>query len=192
MKIRESGMPDESYWETFFDPAYIFKMLNFDGSVKDAVEFGSGYGTFTIPASKIISGTLYAFDIEPDMIELLGDKITAENVSNIKLIRKDFVTEGTGLNDNSVDYVMLFNILHAENPDVLLNETKRILRPGGKIGVIHWIYSASTPRGPSMDIRPTPSMCINWIKDAGFEIQEKVIPLPPYHYGIVGIKKMSD
>jgi ubiquinone/menaquinone biosynthesis C-methylase UbiE len=35
----------------------------------NVADFGFGYGTFTIPAAKIISGKIYAFDIEPEMIE---------------------------------------------------------------------------------------------------------------------------
>ncbi len=66
--------------------------------------------------------------------------------------------------DNSVDYVMLFNILHAEDPVSLLKEAHRILKRDAKVGVIHWIYSDSTPRGPSLDIRPKPHQCIQWME----------------------------
>ena len=189
MKIRDSGMPEESYWETFFNPQYIFSQLQFDNKIDESAEFGSGYGTFTIPAAKIIKGNLYALDIDAAMIERLGKKISERNVSNIKVYQKDFVKEGTGLNDNSIDYAMLFNILHAENPVKLLNEAYRILKHEGKVGIIHWIYSDSTPRGPSLDIRPKPEQCIAWLNEAGFALGSGVISLPPYHYGIIGIKK---
>jgi ubiquinone/menaquinone biosynthesis C-methylase UbiE len=53
-----------------------------------------------------------------------------------------------------VDYAMLFNILHAEQPERLLREARRILAPHGLLGIIHWNYDPSTPRGPSMEIRP--------------------------------------
>jgi len=160
MKIRESGMPEETYWETFFDTNLILSKLQFDKTIFDAVEFGSGYGTFTIPTAKIIKGTLFALDIDSVMIERLNKRIDETKLLNIKIIKRDFMNEGTGLADSSVDYVMLFNILHAENPLILLNETYRILKPGGKVGVIHWIHSKTTPRGPSMDIRPTPLQCV--------------------------------
>ncbi|MEJ5352587.1 MAG: class I SAM-dependent methyltransferase [Melioribacteraceae bacterium] len=188
MKIRESGMPEESYWESFFDAQFIFSKLQLDNTIFDVVEFGSGYGTFSIPAAKIIKGTLYAIDIDDAMINRLNERITAENVSNIKVIKRDFVNEGTGMEDNSVDYVMLFNILHAENPLVLLNEAYRILKPKGKVGIIHWIHSSITPRGPSLEIRPTPLQCVEWLLKANFKIINKEISLPPYHYGIIAYK----
>jgi len=188
MKIRESGMPEESYWESFFDTQFILSQLQLDNKINDAVEFGSGYGTFTIPAAKIIKGNLYAFDIDPIMIERLNQRIIGTKLSNIKVINHDFVNEGTGLQDNSVDYVMLFNILHAENPGALLNEAHRILKPNGKAGVIHWIHSSITPRGPSLDIRPTSLQCVDWLLKANFKITNKEITLPPYHYGITANK----
>ena len=188
MKIRESGMPDEKYWESFFDVQNIFSKLQLDNSIIDVVEFGSGYGTFTIPASKIIKGDLHTLDIEPEMISILKEKVGREKIPNIKIHQIDFVKEGTNLNDESVDYAMLFNILHAEDPVALLQEAYRILKREGKVGVIHWIYSKSTPRGPSLDIRPKPEQCVEWMKSAGFKIESGIISLPPYHYGILGIK----
>jgi|ERR1035437_10547965 ubiquinone/menaquinone biosynthesis C-methylase UbiE len=185
MKIRESGMPEELYWESFFDVKQIFSQLELNLSTCDVVEFGSGYGTFTIPAAKIITGQFFAFDIDPIMIKRLNKRVLKENLLNVRVIKRDFVHEGTGLLDNSIDYVMLFNILHAENPDILLNEAYRILKPGGKTGIIHWIYSSITPRGPSLNIRPTPLQCVDWLLKANFKIINKEIALPPYHYGIL-------
>jgi SAM-dependent methyltransferase len=188
MKIRESGMPEEEYWETFFDVRYIFSRLQLDNKINSVVEFGSGYGTFTIPAAKIINGEIYAFDIDQEMTSRLSQRVKEEKLSNIIIHQNDFVNEGTLLKDDSIDYAMLFNILHAEKPVELLKEAFRILKPGGKAGIIHWIYSPTTPRGPSMDIRPKPEQCIVWMKLAGFTIKSGIISLPPYHYGIVGIK----
>jgi len=185
MKIRESGMPEETYWESFFDIQLILSKLLFDNTINEAVEFGSGYGTFTIPAAKIIKGNLFALDIDSAMIVRLNQRIDETKSPNIKVIKCDFVHEGTGLHDNSVDYVMLFNILHGENPDILLNEAYRILKPGGKAGIIHWIHSSTTPRGPSLDIRPTPLQCVDWLLKANFNIIHKEITLPLYHYGIL-------
>ncbi len=188
MKVRDSGMPEESYWESFFNPQFIFSHLHLDNNTIDVVEFGSGYGTFTIPAAKIIKGKIHAFDIEPEMISILKEKLSKEKISNVKIHQADFVKEGTKLKDESVDYAMLFNILHAEDPVLLLREAYRILKYEGRVGVIHWVYSESTPRGPSLDIRPKPEQCIEWLKQAGFKLGSEVIQLPPYHYGIVGIK----
>jgi len=187
MKIRESGMPERDMWEKFFSPAKILATLGLNGQTGDVAEFGCGYGTFTIPAAKIIKGKIYALDIDPDMIRSTDEEAKRNGLSNAQTVLRDFIAEGSGLPDGSVDYVMLFNILHLEKPMVLLNEARRISRGGGKLGIIHWNYDPKTPRGPSMDIRPKPEQCINWAESVGFSnpVQHD---LKPYHYGIVFTK----
>ena len=188
MKIRESGMPERKLWEDFFDPVKILTTLGLNSQTGDVVEFGCGYGTFTIPVAKIIKGKIYALDIEPDMIRITDEDAKKNGLNNVQTVLHDFMAEGSGLPDGSVDYAMLFNILHLEKPMVLINESKRILRRGGKLGIIHWNYDPTTPRGPSMDIRPKPEDCIKWAKIAGFSGAVRY-DLKPYHYGIVLIKE---
>jgi len=187
MKGRESGMPDKEMWKGFFNPTGILSIMGISDKVRDVAEFGCGYGTFTIPAAKIIKGTIYAIDIEEEMIALTEQEAKKYHLRNAKTILRDFMVRGTGLKGESVDYVMLFNILHIEQPEALLKESYRILRPGGKLGIIHWNYDPSTPRGPSMDIRPKPEQCIQWAEKEKF-IKIEQYNLKPYHYGIVMVK----
>ena len=56
-------MPPKEMWQGFFNPTETLAVMGLDDKVVDAVEFGCGYGTFTIPAAKIIQGTIYALDI---------------------------------------------------------------------------------------------------------------------------------
>jgi SAM-dependent methyltransferase len=188
MKVRESGMPDEQMWATFFDAPAILAQLGFNDPQAEIVELGCGYGTFTVAAAGLSRGTVFAFDIEPSMIEATEAKARAAGESNVRTILCDFVANGTGLPSDSVDGALLFNILHAENPVGLLREAWRVLRPGGRLGVIHWNYDPTTPRGPDMAIRPRPEQCQDWIRQAGFQLPGSLIPLPPYHYGLVGRK----
>ena len=116
MKVRDSGMPEEKLWNEFFDTDLMLAELQIDTQIVDLVEIGSGYGTFTIPTAKIIRGKLYAFDIEDEMIVNLNQKIQNQQIDNIKLEKRDILAHTTGLPENSIDYVMLFNILHHELP----------------------------------------------------------------------------
>jgi ubiquinone/menaquinone biosynthesis C-methylase UbiE len=132
----------------------------------------------------MVSGKIYALDIEPSMVRLVEEKAKELKLNNVVAILCDFISEGSGLSDNSVDYVMLFNILHVEKPVDLLKEAYRILKPGGKVGIIHWNYDPKTPRGPPMDIRPKPEQIRRWADSAGF-VFERQLDLKPYHYAIV-------
>ena len=69
MKTRESGMPDESMWTDFFDAEAVLRKLGLTSSCGDVVDFGCGYGTFTVPVARMISGTVHALDIEPEMVQ---------------------------------------------------------------------------------------------------------------------------
>ena len=60
MKLRDSGMPEQSYWESLLDVELILNRLEIDGRIGDAVELGCGYGTFTIPVARRIAGRLFA------------------------------------------------------------------------------------------------------------------------------------
>lgn len=184
-KVRESGMPEEAVWESFFDPDQVLQRLGFDNRFSDVVEFGCGYGTFTLAAARRCRGLVHTFDIEPEMVARTTAQAAAAGLTNVRAELRDFVSQGTGLPDASADYAMLFNILHAEHPAGLLREAWRVLKPGGLLGVMHWNYDPATPRGPSMAIRPRPEQCRQWAIEAGFQPASERIELPPYHYGFI-------
>jgi len=179
-------MPEEQMWATFFDADHILTQLGFDDPNADMVEFGCGYGTFTVAAAKRTRGRVFALDIEPAMIAATEGKARSAGLRNVSCRLRDFVAEGSGLPDESVAYAMLFNILHGEKPVSLLREAFRTLRHGGKVGIIHWNYDRSTPRGPDLSIRPRPEQCQAWVREAGFALTRPLISLPPYHYGLAG------
>ena len=177
-------MPPEEQWDSFFKPKSVLKQLGVSQKTKDVVDFGSGYGTFTIPAAQMISGKIYALDIEPPMVGLVEKKARELNLNNVVAILRDFISEGSGLKDSSIDFVMLFNILHLEKPADLLKEAYRILKPCGKVGIVHWNYDPKTPRGPPMTIRPKPEQIRHWAESVGF-IFERQLDLKPYHYALL-------
>lgn len=185
MKVRDSGMPDEEMWTGFFDPSKVLEVLGLGREVQDVMEFGCGYGTFTLAAAGIASGTVYALDIEPEMVDVVRQKCGEAGITNVQATVRDFVTDGTGLADNSMDVALLFNILHHEEPVALMKEAFRVLKPSGMLAVLHWNYDPATPRGPAMGIRPRPGQCIEWGRAAGFQFNDlDRYNLPPYHYGL--------
>lgn len=185
-KGRESGMPAAERWESFFDADCVLAKLDCDSDCGDVLEFGCGYGTFTEAAAKVVRGTVHALDIEPEMIETTTRRLEQAWLTNFRAELRDFVADGSGRPEASVDYAMLFNLLHIERPVDLLREAYRALVPGGKLGVIHWNYDPATPRGPSMEIRPRPEQCRLWAKEAGFEfVRFESLACCAHHYGIV-------
>lgn len=190
-KGRESGMPDEAYWQTFFNPECIVSKLDCGGS-GDVVEFGCGYGHFTVPAAKSVLGTVYALDIESQMIAATMARAAEADCTNVVAQERDFLVDGCGRPDGSAHYAMLFNILHIEESDLLLREAYRVLADGGKAGIIHWKVDPATPRGPSLAIRPRPEWCRELAERAGFRfVRNEELCCCSWHWGIVVEKPMS-
>jgi ubiquinone/menaquinone biosynthesis C-methylase UbiE len=185
MKVRDSGMPEESMWTDFFDPQLILQLMDITSEIHTIADLGSGFGTFSIPAANIVKGKVLAYDIDEEMIELMRTKINQLGINNIELHQADFIANGTGLPANSVDYVMIFNILHHDHPEQILSEIFRILKKDAKAGIIHWRSDIETPRGPSLAIRPQPKTCANWAKEAGFLIFKNSFFIEPFHFGLI-------
>ena len=191
MKGRESGMPEEDYWDSFFDAeCLIDRLVPSHIGHGDIAEFGSGYGTFTIPAARKTAGQIHGFDIESNLVALVQDKCEWLGIANARLEQRDFVEQGTGLPSVSVEHVMIYNILHIEHPMKLLQEAFRILKPNGTVSVIHWRTDTQTPRGPSMEIRPSIEQCKDWARATGFVQQEQIdiSTCCQYHYGLLMVR----
>ena len=156
--------PQKICGHPFFNIELILSELQINSDINDLVEIGCGYGTFTIPSAKGIKGKLYGFDIEEGILDIVNQKIKKESIVNVILEQRDVLIQTTGLADNSIDYVMLFNILHHESPTDFMNEAFRILKPNGKVGIIHWRSDVETPRGPHLTIRPKPEQVLEWGK----------------------------
>lgn len=191
MKGRDSGMPEEAFWSSFFDAeGALDRLFGKNGVRGDVVEFGCGYGTFTIPAARRTTGMVSALDIEPDMVKRLRGKAEESHLVNIRAQLRDFVADGSGLESASQSHAMIFNLLHLEHPVTLLQEAHRILHAGGVLSVIHWRSDIPTPRGPSLEIRPTPEQCRVWMSEVGFGSITNVDlqGFCPFHYGLVATR----
>jgi SAM-dependent methyltransferase len=176
MRIRDSGMPDEAYWESLLDVPLIVSRLDI-ASCLDVAELGCGYGTFTVPVARAIRGTVYTFDVDEAMI-----RRTSRRAAGLRVVcqERDVMDRGFGV---TVDAVLLFNILHGDRPVELLRHAAEALRPGGRVLVIHWQYG-KTPRGPSLNIRPLPEQIVAWAADAELAPAGALIELPPWHFGL--------
>ncbi len=191
MKIRESGMPDEARWASFFDcTVAIDKLLGAAGVQGGVIEFGCGYGSFTVPAARRTTGIVSALDIEPEMVAVVRQKAARFDVHNIRAEARDFLVDGSGVDTGSQAHAMIFNLLHLAQPVNLLREAWRTLQDGGVLSVMHWRSDIPTPRGPPLEMRPTLGQCRQWMSDAGFGSVAAVDlqACCPFHFGLLARK----
>jgi SAM-dependent methyltransferase len=190
MKTRDSGMPDEAWWSTFFDPPTILHALGLDRITGPVIDVGCGYGTFTLAIARSTQHAVIALDIEPELVADIGQRANALGLSHVRPRVLDVTDGSLGVDAHTADVVLLFNLLHCEKPQALLAATYAALRPGGRVGIIHWRSDVPTPRGPDLSIRPKPEQCRSWLLDTGFGIDREATILPPYHFGLVGIRNV--
>jgi len=95
------------------------------------LDFGCGPGGYIKPLAKMVgpSGKIYALDINPQAVRSVKSFVSKNNLANIETIISDCKT---GLADNSMDYVLLFDVLHhIEQPSAVLAELHRVVKPDG-------------------------------------------------------------
>jgi len=95
------------------------------------LDFGCGPGAYIIPLADLVgkSGKIYALDIHPLAIKAVKRLADRKQLTNVETIYSD---GKTGLPDNSLDVVLLYDILHdLHNPDMVLAELHRVLKPTG-------------------------------------------------------------
>jgi len=97
------------------------------------LDFGCGTGSYTIAAAKLAGpyGRVYALDIHPLAVESVRKAAVKKAINTIETIQSDCAT---GLDDASVDIVLLYDTFHELiDPDSVLKELHRVLKPGGML-----------------------------------------------------------
>jgi ubiquinone/menaquinone biosynthesis C-methylase UbiE len=123
-RIRDFFIPRERVLEEIaIEPG--FKIL----------DYGCGPGGYTVPAAEMVGaeGKIYALDMHPLAAETIRKKAERKGLKNIETITSDCKT---GLEDESIDIVFLFDVFHnLITPQDILNELSRVMKPTGILAV---------------------------------------------------------
>ena len=161
MMIPENGHRAHGFSSAFFlDSDEIIQELNLKGdeTFMDA-GCGDGHNTIKILEDYNHKGTVYAVDIYDASIEDMEAYKKENNVENLINIEAD-ITEGIpGVEDESVDVVLLVNVFHgfkaSRKLDEAVSELGRIVSDDGKIAIMD--YKAwDVPKGPPTKMRSSP------------------------------------
>ena len=100
------------------------------------LDFGCGSGSYTIPAARMVGGggKVYALDIHPLAIKAVEEKARKRKLTNITTILSD---RDTGLPDESVDVVLLYDTIHSiRDKRALLKELHRAMKPNALLSIL--------------------------------------------------------
>ena len=109
------------------------------------LDFGCGYGAYTIPVAKIVGahGRVYALDKDKEALDELMQKAESTGLKNIGIMPTSGELE-IELADESLDVVLLFDVFHsfyfpqAGDRRRLLGEIYRIMKPSAFLSISVW------------------------------------------------------
>jgi ubiquinone/menaquinone biosynthesis C-methylase UbiE len=119
----------------FFPPIKILEKVGIPAG-SNILDFGAGSGSYSVPAAQLVgpAGKVYAADMHILAIREIRKKADMKGIKNIHTIHTNCETK---LPDTSIDVVLLFYVLHDfKNPDSIIRELVRILKPKGILAVI--------------------------------------------------------
>lgn len=170
----------------FSDPIKNIEQCGIQAGMEIA-DFGSGSGHYSLAAAKalISTGRVYAIDIQQDLLTKLKNTATREGLYNIEVVWGNIEKpNGTKLKDNSIDLVLLSNIMfQVENKDGVIKEVKRVLRGGGRALVVDWTDSFGN-MGPHPEVVFKKNDAMNSFSKYGFHLDREILA-GAHHYGLI-------
>ena len=117
------------------DQVVIAMGLRPDARVAD-IGAGTGYFTFRI-APVVPEGRVYAVDIQPEMIEIIRERIRRRAQKNVIPVLSN--AKDPMLPDGTIDAVLLVDAYHEfAYPLEMMRSITRSLRPGGRVFLIEY------------------------------------------------------
>ena len=171
----------------FLDPEKVLQEFGLFGT-QHVADFGAGAGHFSLEAAKRLDGgRLVAIDIEKDMLTRLISEALERQHNHVHAVWGDLARiGGVPIADESFDKVIAVSVLfEVDDKDAFVQETKRLVKPGGKVLLIDW--KEGTTFGPHHEHRITEMEALLLFKKHGFE-KEKDVNAGDYHYGMILIR----
>lgn len=183
----------------FLDSDEIIQELNLTGNetFMDA-GCGDGHNAIKVLEDYNHKGLVYAVDIYDASIEDMETYKTQNNVENLINIEAD-ITEGIpGVDDESIDVVLMVNVFHgfkaSRKLDEAVEELARIIKKDGKIAIMDY-KPWDVPKGPPTQYRSSPADLEKLFNKHGLEqiyLNEEIgedIPEGKSHFLIMFSKK---
>ena len=154
----------------------------------NVADFGSGRGEYTFKLYDRLQGegSVYAFDLEPEVIETLSRDRMRKSLSNFFPLCVD-LNGHVPLKDALLHCAVLSNTLHAlTEREQFLHELHRIMKPKGTVLFVDWASSFNN-MGPTSERVVAPGEAVRLFKAHGFEVGD-MIPAGSHHYAFVATR----
>ena len=162
------------------EPARTFDALG-DLTGATVADIGAGTGYFTVRLAARVGprGRVYANDLQPEMLKMLGARLAQDRVTNVTLIQGG--EDDPRLPPASVDLVLMVDVYHEfSEPQKMLRAIAASLKPSGRLVLLEY-----RKEDPAVPIREEHKMTVAEAKleleHEGFQLAKVDERLPRQH-----------
>jgi ubiquinone/menaquinone biosynthesis C-methylase UbiE len=180
MSYRGADWLDREERDIEEDPDAALEALDLaPGLVVADVGAGSGYMTVRMAQRVGAEGRVYATDIQPEMIELLEERLADERITNVVPVLG--LVDDPKLPDSAIDLELLVDVYHElSEPQKMLRGLRRALKPGGRLVLLE--YRKEDPSVPILELhKMSVEQAKLEVEAEGFELTRVDERLPRQH-----------
>ncbi len=144
-------------------------------------DMGCGNGFYALQIAQLIGdrGRVLAVDVQPEMLELLRNRMEREGINNVTPILGSY--HDPRLPDASCDLILLVDVYHEFNyPEQMLAAMHRALKPDGRLALVEF-----RAEDPDVPIKPehkmTKAQILKEYEPNGFRLVSQFDELPWQH-----------
>jgi len=98
---------------------------------------GSGFITERLSARVGPTGRVFANDLQPQMLQILGRRLAQRNITNVTLVQG--AIDDPKLDPASVDLEIMVDVYHElSQPQAMLRRLRAALKPGGRLALLEY------------------------------------------------------
>jgi SAM-dependent methyltransferase len=187
---------DPAYWSKVFDdpgraawqkPVEVVAALRLQRGQRVA-DLGAGTGYFSrlLSAAVGADGTVFAVEIEPNLVTHLRDRAEREGTRNVVpvLASADDPRLPTGM----LDVILIVDTYHHVDDRIgYFRNLRRALRPSGRVAIVDW-QKRPSPVGPEMEHKLAREIVVDEMREAGYRLVDEP-SLLPYQYFLVFVPR---
>jgi len=178
--VRVFEDPERDTWQK---PRTVVRVLGLDEG-QTVADLGAGTGYFTRYLASIVgrSGTVYAVDVEPAMLEFIRTREDFREFRNIVTVEAD--PDDPKLPQGELDLILVVDTWHhIDDRLAYLEHLERALVPSGRVAVIDF-HEGELPVGPPAGHKLPRDAVVAEFEKAGWSLVTESTALP-YQYLLV-------
>ena len=169
-------------------PEVVLKAMDLkDGDVVADLGAGTGFYTRRLARAVAPSGTIWANDIQPEMLDRLRELAAKEGIGNVVTV---LGTEtDPKLPRGTFDWILLVDVYHEfQRPEPMLRRIREALKPDGRVALVEYrAEDGSATHIHELHRMSVEQILAEWVP-AGFVHVETIEELPSQHLLVFSVE----